>query len=88
MTDRDGVDDAVQRVGLVALMYYPEIHVEEPTYDIQQDVDWCVEPLSDLPADLLAELRVSIGRAITNPTGHREEVFHALLDLVADDSES
>lgn len=88
MPERDQVDDALQRIALAALMYYPEVHVDEPSYTVQQDVDWCIEPLSDLPEDELAELRTSIGRVITNPTAHREEVFRALLDLVPEEPET
>jgi hypothetical protein len=85
MTTHDQVDDTLQRVGLAALMYYPEIHVEEPDYTVDTDVDWCLEPLSALPAEQLQTLRDVIGRTIVNPTEHRATVFQALQDLLPND---
>lgn len=86
MPSREDVDDVLQRVGLVAISYYPEIHVDEPDYSVGNDADWCLEPLTDLSVEQRRELHEAIGLAITNPTAHRYALFQRLLDLAPADS--
>lgn len=81
MPNRASVDDALQRVSLTALMYYPEIHVDEPDYTIDGDVDWCLEPLTDLTTEQRESLRAAAGLVITNPTAHRFAFFQEMLAL-------
>ena len=81
---QDRVDDTLQRVGLAALIYYPELHVDEPEYAVADDVDWCLEPLNCLPAGQLESLRDVVGRTIVDPTAHRAGLFAALRALVPD----
>ena len=78
MPSREEVDDVLQRVGLAAISYYPEIHIDEPDYTVDTDVDWCLEPVTDL--------REAVGLAITNPTAHRYALFQTLLELAPADS--
>lgn len=87
MSAHDSVDDTLQRVGLVALMYYPEIHADEPDYAIDTDVDWCLEPLVALPDHELKPLRDAISRTIVDPTTHRADLFKALQALVPDEDD-
>lgn len=81
MIEQGRVDDAVQRVALAAFIYYPEVHLEEPGYRIDQDVDWCMQPLAALSGDLRTRLRELIRRAIVDPSRHRQEAFAALTAL-------
>jgi hypothetical protein len=83
MVDQDTVDEALQRVALAAFIYYPEVHRDEPGYRIGQDVDWCMQPLANLAVDAHERLRHLIGRAIADPTAHRQETFAALTALTA-----
>lgn len=82
---RDDVQDTMQRVALAALMYYPEVHVDEPDYQIYGDIDWCIEPLEELPDVERMELREVIGYTITNPTEHRQTLFRLLTELTSED---
>ena len=72
--DRSQTDDSLQRTALASLVYYPEIQVDDPEYTLDSDIDWCMEPLTELPDDVRTELRDVIGRTITNPTAHRAEL--------------
>lgn len=82
---RDDVQDTMQRVALAALMYYPEVHVDEPDYQISGDIDWCIEPLEELASSQRTELREVIGYTITNPTEHRQTLFRMLTELAPED---
>lgn len=86
MTDRGDVDDALQRVSMLAFLYYPQIHVDEPDYQLSDDIDFCLEPLDGLADDQRDELRLLIGRAIIDPSEYREDVFAALTELVDPES--
>lgn len=86
MPSREEVDDVLQRVGLAAISYYPEIHIDEPDYTVDGDVDWCLEPLTDLTDEQRITVREAVGRAITNPTAHRFGMFRVLLELAPADS--
>jgi hypothetical protein len=85
VAERDLVDDVLQRTGLAALMYYPELQVDEPAYVVGDDVEWCLEPLNGLPAGELESLRDVVSRTIVDPTVHRGKLFAALRALVPDD---
>lgn len=86
MPSREAIDDVLQRVGLVSISYYPEIHVDEPGYTVDVDVDWCVEPLTDLSVEQLRVVREAVGRTIIDPTAHRTALVQALLELAPADS--
>jgi hypothetical protein len=85
MPNRASVDDVLQRVGFTALMYYPEIHVDEPGYTVDGDVEWCLEPLTGLTDEQRDSLRKAAGLVITNPTAHRAAFFQEMLDLAPAD---
>lgn len=86
MTTRENKDAAMQRVALLSFLYYPEVHVNEPDYSLNDDIDFCLEPLTELDTGQRDELRRLIGQAIIDPSAYREEVFAALTALVAEDS--
>lgn len=81
MPNREALDDALQRVGLACLMWHPAIAVDEPGYELATDVDWCLEPVRDLTKTEQSSLGQAIGRAITDPTGSRQNLFDMLLRL-------
>ncbi|ALJ21447.1 hypothetical protein [Microbacterium sp. No. 7] len=81
MIDRDSVDDALQRVALAAFIYYPDVRLDEPSYDIGRDVAWCLQPLADLPREERERFGDLVGWAITDPTAHRQETIAALSAL-------
>ncbi len=86
MSTQDQIDTALQRTAIAAFIYYRQIHVDQPDYRLDEDVDWCVEPLGDLEGDALASVRESVGRAIVDPSEYREELFAALSDLADPDA--
>lgn len=84
MSTRDSVDDTLQRVAMAALAYYPEVQLDEPGYQLADDVAWCLESLTDLREDDLERLRDLVGRTITNPSEYRQALFGAVLGLLPD----
>jgi hypothetical protein len=83
MIERDNVDEALQRVSMPAFLYYPEVHVDEPSYSLSSDLNFCMEPLAGLGDAEREELRELLGRAIIDPSVYREDVFAALTELTA-----
>ena len=83
MTAQDQIDVALQRTAIAAFIYYPQIHVDQPDYRLDEDLAWCVEPLGELDAVALGAVREIVGRAIVEPTEYREELF-AILSGLAD----
>ena len=83
MTAQDQIDIALQRTAIAAFIYYPQIHVDQPDYRLEEDLAWCVEPLGELDPAALTAVRETVGRAIVEPTEYREELF-AILSGLAD----
>ena len=81
MIDSELADVALQRVSLLAFLYYPEIHVDEPKYSLNEDLDFCMEPLAELEEEDRKDVRQLFGRAIIDPSVYREEVFMRLTEL-------
>lgn len=88
MTDiaKEQTDVVFQRVGLLAFLYYPQVHVDEPGYSLTEDIAFCLEPLLDLNSDQTNEFRHLIGKTIIDPSEYRESLFHALTELTAGSS--
>lgn len=82
MPDREAIDSTLERIGVAAMAYYPEVQIDEPAYQLSNDVEWCLEPLHGLEAATVANLRDVIARVIVNPTEHRQAAFNALLGLI------
>jgi len=81
MITRENVNDALQRVGLVAMMYYPEIQVDDPKYRLSDDVTWCLEPFGAVSDAARASLTELVGLAVVDPTANRSALFAAVMDL-------
>ena len=78
----DSAHLAAERVGLVALMYYPEIHIDDETYNIREQAAWCLEPIAqELSEDVRAAMTEQVARTIIDPTQHRQRTISALLEL-------
>jgi hypothetical protein len=82
----DATNDTISRVALIALMYYPEIQVDEPDFSLSGEVAWALEPLTTLTDAQRAELTDLIGRTVIDPTTHREELLAALYAITPDRS--
>ena len=82
MPDEDQVREVMQRVATAALFYYPEIHVDDPDYALQKDLDWAFGDNFDVPVDVLDRLRDLAARTIIDPTEHRRDMFDAFMLLM------
>jgi hypothetical protein len=74
-------DDLLSRTALAALFYYPEIAVDDADYNLQNDVAYCMEPVSAIANEDAERLRVAVGRVITNPTAHHSELLALVIEL-------
>lgn len=81
MTDREHADAVLEHVAVLAFLYYPGIQVDDPTYRLADDTDWCIGRLGDVSDTERERVRALIARAIIDPTATREELFTALAEL-------
>lgn len=85
-TTKEELQGVIERVGLAAVMYYPEIHVDDAAYNLIEQAAWCLEPVAEgLPEDTRVALRELIARTIIDPTKHRQETFDVLMELQPND---
>lgn len=71
MIDRAHTETALWRTAVSAFSYYPTKHIDEPGYTVDEDIAWCLEPLSDVDQSVLARLTDLVAVAIVDPTSHR-----------------
>ena len=79
-------DLILQKVGTIAIMYYPDLPADSPNYRLNDDIDWCLTDL-EIGEDI-AGLRELIGRAIVDPTAHREALTEHIYGLVPESAEA
>lgn len=81
MSDRERADAVLEHVAVLAFLYYPGIEVDDPSYSLADDIEWCLARLRDV-SDLERErMRALFAKAITDPTATREDLFTALVEL-------
>ncbi|MEV5070154.1 hypothetical protein MRBLMI12_001752 [Microbacterium sp. LMI12-1-1.1] len=85
--DRANTGAALYRVAICAFTYHADKHLDEPGYQLAEDLDWCLAPLAALPITELAVLRNNIATLITTPTADRQAFIRALATLSDDASE-
>jgi hypothetical protein len=81
MSDRERADAVLEHVAVLAFLYYAGIEVDDPSYRLAEDVDWCLARLGDVSDADRDRMRALFARAITDPTATREELFTALAEL-------
>ena len=74
-------DDLLSRAALAALFYYPEIVVDDDDYRIENDVEYCMEPIFGLAKEADARLRLTVSRTIADPTANRAELIALVIEL-------
>lgn len=80
--DRADVEQVLYRTAICAVTFHPRTQVDDPGYDIEDDVTWCSAPLRGIPAGLIAEvLQVIIRKVITDPTANRRSFVEMLARL-------
>lgn len=82
---RDQADEIVQKAGILSVLYYPEIHADDPGYSLGKDVAWALEDVT-ITEDDRAVLADLIGRVIIDPTANRAALTEFAYGL-ADDAE-
>ncbi|WP_342000338.1 hypothetical protein MRBLWH7_001272 [Microbacterium sp. LWH7-1.2] len=91
MSDRERADAVLEHVAVLAFLYYPGIEADDPSYSLDEDIDWCLARLDDVSDAERGRIAELFARAIRDPTATREELFTALAELdgvlVADDHE-
>lgn len=81
MNDQEHADAVFEHIAVLAFLYYPGIEVDDPTYVLGEDIEWCVARLGDVRDTDRERMRELIARAITDPTAAREALFTALAEL-------
>lgn len=80
--DRSRTEKVLYRVAICAFTYYPGKSDNEPGYDVEEDVAWCVVPLEKrLPSPDLEVFRNVIRMLITEPTADRRPFILKLAEL-------
>lgn len=76
--ERSAAYALAQRAGAAAIIYYPEIHVDEPSFDLQMEVDWVLEGAGEFDDADETVLRDAVARTIIDPTAHRTRLGEVL----------
>lgn len=84
MIDRAHAEATTYRAAVCALTYTASKPVDEPGWTLDEDLDWCLAPLADMPGLDLPALRAQLAAAITDPTAHRARLL-ASLDALVDE---
>lgn len=78
MVDRADVEQVLYRTAICAVTFHPSKYVDDPSYDVEDDVAWCSAPLRGIPSGQFAEVRASIRMVITDPTVSRTSFVETL----------
>lgn len=84
MLDRTQIDATIYRVAIASFTHYPDKHIKEPGYTVDEDLGWCMRPLRHMPREEQDELRAQILQLITEPTADRQAFINHLKSLGAD----
>ena len=84
MIDRSDAESVIYRTAVAAFSYYADKHIDEPGYSIDEDIDWCTQPLTALPEEATHQLREQIRALITDPARDRQTFIRHVLDLADD----
>ena len=81
MLDRADAEAAIFRTAFAAFGYYPAKPLEEAGYTVDEDLDWCLEPLSAMPSEALGPVRGWMREVITNPDADRQAFMQSVRGL-------
>lgn len=84
---RDEADAIVQRTGMLAMLYYPQIHNDTTDFDLDDDVRWCLQDATGLTPVAEGLIRDVVGRTIVDPSANREQLNKVVYGLVASSGE-
>jgi hypothetical protein len=80
--NRSQADSIVHKTGALALLYYPEVQVDDPEFKLSADVDWCLEEADELTGADRDLVRDAVARTIVDPTMNREALTELVYGLV------
>jgi len=69
------------------MVYYPEIHVDDPDFSLADDVDFVLSDIGEIEDADREALRDLVARVIIDPTAHRESLVQYVYGLVPDEGE-
>ncbi len=78
MTTPPDPDAILFRTAIAAFTYHPSRHLDEPGYDLDDEIDWCLEPAGNETGDDHRELREQLRELITNPNADRRAFIRKL----------
>ncbi len=81
MIDRADAEAAIFRTAFAAFAYYPAKPLDEPGYTVDEDLDWCLEPLGALPDEARGSVRGWMREVVTNPNADRQAFMRSLRGL-------
>ena len=84
MFDRSDAEAVIFRVALVAFTYYPDKHLDEPGYTIDEDLEWCAESMTALPIESQQQLLDEIRMLVLEPTRDRQAFIEQILSLAVE----
>jgi hypothetical protein len=74
-------DEIIFRVAIAAFTYYDTKEADDPTYLVDDDVEWCIEPLRDEGYETEADMLASeIRELIVNVHADRRGFIDRLRD--------
>lgn len=85
MIDRAQAEAATYRIAFAALTFYPARPEVELGFTIDEDLEWVLQPVLDLPPAEFDLVRDVARATIADPTGHREELTRLLAKLTEGD---
>jgi len=80
--NRTQADSIVFKTGVLAMMYYPELIVDDPAFKLANDVTWCLDEAGEISESDLELIRDVVGRTIIDPTLNRESLTELVYSLV------
>jgi hypothetical protein len=83
MTDRVHTEEVLYRAAVAAMTFYDGRSDDEPGYTVDEDLDWCMQPLAHLENPGRSVLRGIIAATIADPTNARQALVRQLAMLGA-----
>lgn len=81
MIEERDTEAVIYRSAVVAFQYYPDRETAEPGYTIDEDLDWIIAPLRQLPQAQRDAIRAQALGLILDPTADRQPFIHDIKAL-------
>lgn len=88
MIDRADTEETLYRAAVAALTFYDGRSVDEPSYTIDEDLDWCMQPIVDVEEPERSVLRGILRATIIDPTSARQALIRHLAVLGEDENKA